>query len=375
MSFDINWENLTVDNTINAAIQDFLDEQFKKLSLPSYISNLSVTDFQLGEIPPEITIRHIGDPFDEFYEDTASNPEAEQPKPEPPAEDEDESDEDESDSNGEEAEDEGPALSTISEGIHLLNFNRTGSPVPDAAPLSPRPMNRSRDSFQSILHPFGVNIGPTGSETPTNLLNQNYFSSRRLPKISSKQRQPLYDENDIQLIVEFNYKGNLHMNILVNLLVNYPSPNFISLPIKLHITDIEIHSIATVAYLKKSVFLSFLCDVNDETIPEFNNNSQSTGENFIEYYANNNNRERIDIIKRIKIESEIGEIESNILRNVGKVEKFLVEQLRNILREEIAWPSWICLDMNEEEEEEEQEEVHLESSSFTHVDNSVSSHT
>ena len=54
--------------------------------------------------------------------------------------------------------------------------------------------------------------------------------------------------------MEINYKGDMHINLLVNLLVNYPSPNFISLPIKLHITDIVIHSIATIAYLKKSVF-------------------------------------------------------------------------------------------------------------------------
>lgn len=364
MSFDIKWENLTIDNAINQSIQDFLDEQLKKLSLPSYISNLSVTDFQLGDIPPEITIRHIGDPFDEFYEDASNTPETEQSKPEPPVQEENDDESEDEDTD----DDEGPGLSTISEGIHLLNFNRTGSPIPDATPLSPRPMNRSRDSYQSILHPFGVNIGPTtGSEAPTDLLNQNYFSSRRLPKISSKQKLPQYSENDIQLIVEFNYKGDLHMNILVNLLVNYPSPNFISLPIKLHITDIEIHSIATIAYLKKSVFVSFLCDVNDEAIPEFNN-PHSTGDNFLDYYTKNS-RERIDIIKRIKIESEIGEVESNILRNVGKVEKFLIEQLRNILRDELAWPSWICLDMNEDDDDEEgEEEPRLENSSFTHVD-------
>ena len=68
------------------------------------------------------------------------------------------------------------------------------------------------------------------------------------------------------------------------------------------------------------------------------------------------NKERIDIVKKIKIESEIGEVENNILRNVGKVEKFLVEQLRNILRDEIAWPSWICIDMNDDDDEEEEEE-------------------
>lgn len=122
-----------------------------------------------------------------------------------------------------------------------------------------------------------------------------------------------------------------------------------------------IHSIATIAYLKKSVFLSFLCDV-DDTFPDFDSNVQTptstTGGNFVDYYFNDAtiNKERIDIVKKIKIESEIGEVENNILRNVGKVEKFLVEQLRNILRDEIAWPSWICIDMNDDDDEEEEEE-------------------
>lgn len=397
MSFDINWNQLTIDDTINQSIKEFLDQQFKNISLPSFISNLAVTDFNLGEIPPEVTIRHIGDPFEEFYEDEnnlgAMNEANNDSKDEhlknhgdginkdsgynsQNLDDEDEDDEDDDeDDEDEEEEDEDDYddhdLGTINEGISLLNFNEN-STTPSAnsfaglaAPPLPPPLNPSRDSFHSILHPYGVNsiIGATGagSETPTNILNQNYLSSRVLPKISVKQKQPHHDDNDIQLIVEINYKGDMHINLLVNLLVNYPSPNFISLPIKLHITDIVIHSIATIAYLKKSVFLSFLCDV-DDTFPDFDSNVQTptstTGGNFVDYYSNDAtiNKERIDIVKKIKIESEIGEVENNILRNVGKVEKFLVEQLRNILRDEIAWPSWICIDMNDDDEDEEDEE-------------------
>ncbi|EMG47322.1 Mitochondrial distribution and morphology protein 12, partial [Candida maltosa Xu316] len=399
MSLDINWEKLTEDDsTINESIKEFLDQQFQKISLPSFISNLTVTDFNLGKTPPDIIIRHIGDPFDEFYEDEYDN--QEHPKEEDltkqetrgdeddqngeasdsnddsdddddtyddDEDDDDDDDEEEEDDDDDDEEEEGEVengLGSISEGVHLLNFNRPMSPVP----LKPPPMNRSRDSYQSILHPYGVSgiIGAntTGTDTPTNLLNQNYLQSRVLPKITTKQKQPRHEENDLQLFVELNYKGDLYINLEVNLLVNYPSPNFISLPIKLHVTDIEIHSLATIAYLKKSVFLSILCDVNDK-LPEF---TATNGGDFVEYYMNDaiNNRESIDIIKKIKIESEIGEGENSVLRNVGKVEKFLIEQLRKILRDELAWPSWICLDMNDDDEkdendEEEDEEEEVES--------------
>ncbi|KAK6458435.1 mitochondrial distribution and morphology protein 12 [Scheffersomyces xylosifermentans] len=384
MSFDINWDQLVADNAINESIKDFLDHQFQNISLPSYISNLSVTNFSLGEIPPEITIRHIGDPFDEFYEDEAENStgSAERTVPTPndahyiSSEEEDDDDDHEND------------LSTISENSHMNTFDRNvnsfmheSSPPRRASPTPPLPpIIRSRtasDSFSLImgntnlnyLYNYSMNnigLGHTtsGTETPTNILNQNALRNAKINQRIQSMQKSSRGENDIQLIAEILYKGDLHLDIVVNLLVNYPSPNFISLPIKLHITDLVVHSIATIAYLKKSVFFSFLCDINESTPDYFTTNSStvnatdtplthSSGGNFVDYVTDPNNRERIDIIKKIKIESEIGEAENNVLRNVGKVEKFLIEQLRTIIREELAWPGWICIDMNDHPEEEE----------------------
>lgn len=77
MSFDINWSELVSDESLNESIKEFLDNQFQSISLPSFIDNLSVSDFSLGNSPPEITIRHIGDPFDDFYEDEGDDDEKE----------------------------------------------------------------------------------------------------------------------------------------------------------------------------------------------------------------------------------------------------------------------------------------------------------
>lgn len=409
MSFDINWSDLVSDESLNESIKEFLDNQFQNISLPSFIDNLSVSDFSLGNSPPEITIRHIGDPFDDFYEAEGEDDEKEKKNvymQQGVSRDSNSSDEDDDDEyDGDRSND----LSIITEDPNIHTFtseagrSRLASPPP--APLTD--LRRSRaalDPFSLIMgnnnlnymHNYNMNyVGlgnlnatgtHTGTDTPTNILNQNpyatlksnpssYYKNKDSSKFSgsdthkngfrltSKEPCSTRGENDIQLIAEVKYNGDLHLELTVNLLVNYPSPNFISLPIKLHVTDLVIHSIITIAYLKNSVFFSFLCDVNDinsdyftsstqNSTPENMNGTTNTGGNFVDYISGPINRERIDIIKKVKIESEIGEAEQNALRNVGKVERFLVEQLRNIIRDEFAWPSWVCFDLNDDEDDE-----------------------
>jgi len=376
MSFEINWDKLTEDNEINDAIKEFLDSQFKSIELPSYIADLSVTAFSLGDTPPEVIIRHIGDPLESFYEEDGQFTPAK-----PPVNTYHSSDDEDDDSVDITGPHDDGGLSMIAEVSHI-NAASVANPQPFVKPLSPRPsgpssLNRSRTSSDSVLMLIGspglnylqnynmnnmvgfvkqegdscsrnnsyANLN--GRDTPLDILKSTDYKLK-----ISKQQATNRSENDIQFIVEINYFGNLQLDVTVNLLVNYPSPNFISLPIKLRITDLVIHSIAAIAYLKNGVYFSFLCDVDDTNSEFFTGNgegSSSTGGNFVDYINGPNMRERIDIIKKIKIESEIGEVENNILRNVGKVERFLTEQLRKILRDEIAWPSWVCFDLNDEE--------------------------
>ncbi|KAI5955984.1 hypothetical protein KGF57_003470 [Candida theae] len=386
MSFDINWDNLKNDPGISNSIKEFLHDQLQNITLPSYISNLQVVEFSLGDIPPEVIIRHIGDPFPDFYASEDDDPKGDtessflgnehekndEDDDDDEEEEEDDDDDDEDDDDDDDDDEEGneypnDKLSTISEGISFLDTSEEhpsklhhSKESHGSIPARP-PILASKESFQSVLHPYGVSgilgsvnatASGTGTETPTHILNPNNLSSKVVPKILSKSdaKTSKTSVNDIQFIVEINYKGDMHIDLLVTLLVNYPSPKFISLPIKLHVTDLVVHSIATIAHLNNSIFISFLCDVNDDfdvTGPA--SNASTPGGNIVDYYFHDpHSKERIDVIKKIRIESEIGEVENNVLRNVGKVEKFLMEQIRGILREEIAWPSWICIDMDED---------------------------
>lgn len=385
MSFELNWDALVADPSINEGIRTFLDQQFQSVSLPSFIDNLKVTDFNLGTIAPDITIRHIGDPFKEFYDEDLKDIDERlntllmdylhKRQSTGYSSEEDDDDTDNASTN----------ISSISEDAvrkpFVMEFPKIGGKTGTQLQKE-QDESRNRGSLDSLslmlgnnqlnfLHNHNINnlgLGnlnsPTSrSETPTHFLNHKGLarnSSGSSEFIKSKKTATERGENDIQMIVEFNYQGDLEINLMVNLMVNYPSPNFISLPIKLRITDLVIHSIAVIAYLKDSIYISFLCDVNDASSDYFAENPSggtgtsgfSSGGNFVDYMTNAQ-EERIDIIKKVKIESEIGGVEQNVLRNVGKVEKFLVDRLRALLRDEIAWPSWICLDLSDPDSDEE----------------------
>lgn len=378
MSFDINWSQLVDDPSINSSIKDFLALQLLAVSLPSYIDNLTVTDFLLGDEAPEVIIRDIGDTFDAFYEDEegprtsgAQTATAASAMDSLDSSDNDDYDESRSSLAGE---------VTLSEAADSRPFGRS---MPFSQPIQPM-SNRLRRAHTALaasplptnahlnaLHAHNINhlglgplhinsITPSGRDTPTHILHlmRTGPGGTQLPPTPATAalgtnsaggpgnhlHQPKRGKDDVQIIAEVKYKGNLHIEVTVDLFLNYPSERFVTLPIKLHITGFEIHSLVCIAYLQQCVYFSFLCDVSDVTNSYFSNDS---GGNFVDYMSGQSNKERIDIIKKVKIESEIGEVESNVLRNVGKVEKFLVEKVRSIIREETAWPSWLCFDMSE----------------------------
>lgn len=211
MSIQFDWAKLVEDaGYMETRIRDFLHDQFQNIPLPPFIQSLAVTSLHLGHSPPELTLRTLSDPFEEFYE---------------------------------------------------------GPPE-----LIPR-------------------------------------------------------ELDFQTLVEVKYTGDLQMALSAVLLVNYPSPSFISLPLSIRITGVDIHVLTVIACLDKLVRFSVLCDVdeNDEMATE---------------------GAEVNVLKNMRIESEIGDNSNHgaVLRNVGKVEKFILEQLRRVLREELVWPGWITLE-------------------------------
>ncbi|CCE63725.1 hypothetical protein TPHA_0F02440 [Tetrapisispora phaffii CBS 4417] len=154
--------------------------------------------------------------------------------------------------------------------------------------------------------------------------------------------------NDVQILTEVEYKGDLSFTLSAELVLNYPSAEFMTLPVKITVGNLGFHSLCILAYLSKQAFFSFLCDINDSHLVEESMVNEPNGFNI----SANRRLERIFIIRSLSIETEAGEQnqkEGSILKNIGKLELFLSDKLKEYLTRELAWPSWINLDFNDEE--------------------------
>lgn len=253
MSVEFNWERILENsNEIEQGICDFLHAQFQALNLPPFISSLSVSSFKLGNVPPEVVIKHFSDPFPEFYE--------------------------------------------ADKEIDELECDES---------------KNSDDSSSTAPAAFGRHSTPD-------------FDYRKYTE--SSEANPLASPFDVQSFIEFKYSGDMQLSVMATLLVNYPAPSFISLPFSIKVTNVEIDSLIVAAVIENRVHVSILCDLDDEEAIQ---------------------SEPASVIKSMKIDSEIGDNSNDgaVLRNVSKVEKFVLEQLRNVIRDELVWPGWITLEL------------------------------
>ncbi|KAG0325286.1 Mitochondrial distribution and morphology protein 12 [Podila horticola] len=111
------------------------------------------------------------------------------------------------------------------------------------------------------------------------------------PPVPSKRH-----ENDIQLLLSVQYQGQMGFTVETELLLNYPTFAFLALPVKLVITGFSFKE------------------------PEDPNES---------------------ILSNVRIESQVGDEQKQaVLKNVGKIERFVLEQMRKFITEDFVYPSY-----------------------------------
>jgi distribution and morphology protein 12 len=140
--------------------------------------------------------------------------------------------------------------------------------------------------------------------------------SRPTTAQSTVPEPPQTSDTDIQIIARIHYEGNPRAQIQAELDFNYPSSSFISLPIRLTLTGVSFSGLALIASIRNRVHFCLLED-EDEDDDKWEH-----------------------MLREIHLESEIGERGKGVLKNVGKVERFLLEQGRRIISEEFVFPSF-----------------------------------
>ena len=167
-------------------------------------------------------------------------------------------------------------------------------------------------------------------------------------KVSDGDPRPHLDldtaqPSDLQVVARMKYAGGVRMTLTAEILLDYPMPSFVGIPLELSITGVTFDGVAILASIKKRAHFCFLSPEDAEALvgAEGGNHEQPSGSASTAPGASTEKRLG-GLLQEIRVESEIGRKENGkqVLKNVGKVEKFVLEQVRRIFEEEFVFPSF-----------------------------------
>jgi distribution and morphology protein 12 len=377
-------------------IRDFIHDRFQTVTLPRFIKKVSVHSFDFGSIPPEIEIKDICDPLPDFYEendrdhDNADEEIGEdlgwQPTNTDPVS-RDKGKVSNTTASGLLVDTKLPGLRPvmqnpgdlaspflgvgtpgISGGTSNLNYfhshlatglSGTQTPLaavagahlprgwPDYSALSRNPQRQYRRSTSgsSVSRPSTAesaedpNLRENDSvstlaasstthrpRTQDELLDDGVFEDSTPPRKFREARV-----EDLQTVFRVRYSGDVKLSLTAEILLDYPMPSFVGIPLNLNITGFSFDGVAVLAYIRKRVHFCFLSP-EDALTAIGADGEQNSGSGL----------KMGGLLQEIKVESEIGQRENGrqSLKNVGKVEKFVLEQVRRTFEDEFVYPSF-----------------------------------
>ncbi len=214
-------------------------------------------------------------------------------------------------------------------------------PHPPAAesglPPAVSPHLHSSTQIPHLLNHNNEAIGPAESSAGSTLQQQQ-----------QQQQQP----SDLQVITHVRYAGDIRLTLTAQILLDYPMPSFVGIPLKLSITGLTFDGVAVLASIKKNLHFCFLAPEDaemlvgrsDEPLPSTANENENEGEGKGERLRETRKGKEKSggLLEEIRVESEIGRKENGkqVLKNVGKVERFVLEQIRRIFEDEFVFPSF-----------------------------------
>ncbi|KAF9269035.1 hypothetical protein L218DRAFT_852213 [Marasmius fiardii PR-910] len=270
MSIDLEWSKL--DASLSTKLVDILNKQLSATTKPSFIGPVEVTGLEFGTAAPDVELVDLRDIYRDFLED-------------------------------EEDVDEDSDPVKVTEGAD----EDDGFEWPH-----PQPQNSASDSDTDSL------------------------SSPSPPPPPPSQSQPALQEDsgrpNLQLHFRVNWQSDLRITLTTSLLINYPSPMFMSLPIKLSVTGLVFDGEIAVAYEgeRNRVHLCIL-DELDPYGPAGDRPKRETPPE--------------PLLPSIFIESEIGQADKHVLKNVTRVERFIQDVIRKTVEEELVFPNFHTLVM------------------------------
>jgi distribution and morphology protein 12 len=221
-----------------------------------------------------------------------------------------------------------PDYSTMSGSRERQGHRRSASggsvSPPSSANSAPHSGLRERGGISALAASSAVN-GPPSQDGS----REDGASEEPAPALRRFREQGV---EDLQTVFRVRYSGDVKLSLTVEILLDYPMPSFVGIPVKLNITGFSFDGVAVLAYIRKRVHFCFLSpdDALTAISPEGTDGGSHGG------------LKMGGLLQEIKVESEIGQRENGkqSLKNVGKVEKFVLEQVRRIFEDEFVYPSF-----------------------------------
>ncbi|KAI0362551.1 hypothetical protein OH77DRAFT_1416824 [Trametes cingulata] len=376
MSIDLEWNKL--DSSLAANLVDLINRQLASTTRPSFIGPIEVTSFDFGSNAPDVELVDMRDIYRDFLED----------------EDEDE-DEDGgpvtakvaaelSDDDFEWVSRKAVRGKGIEDGpaYHLLPPHMRYGMGPGMDMLHSTPFLRSPRDIWSPAITSLADLRPSYPSPSLYLSAMSAMSAAPTSSIAAR-REPLRLEDDqsqeeavsesppsppeepvpkppqhpnLQLHLHITWQSNLRITLTTSLLINYPSPMFMSLPIKLSVTGLLFNGEVVVAYEgeRKRVHLCIVDELDPygplggerpkRDTPSSSGTPTEGDEEALGSGAGMRSGKPLPIGQRllptIDIESEIGQADKHVLKNVTRVERFIQDVVRKTVEEELVFPNF-----------------------------------
>jgi distribution and morphology protein 12 len=344
MSIDLSWAKL--DSTLSDILVEALNKQLSTTEKPSFIGPIEVISLEFGTACPDIELVDLRDIYRDFLEDE----DAEQTGDSKDALAGAVAGEDDFEWVSRRAARREEGLAYFQQPGYMFASTPTlHSPVMDTPSLVDyRPLYASWSSpgAPPFRQPVLSNITVPQPSSP-------------LPEASASDPPPPppppNNYPNLQVHLHINWNSDLRITLTTSLLINYPSPMFMSLPIKLSITGLVFCGEVAVAYQgeRSRVHICILDDL-DPYGPATKRDTQTHTQSPSPTSTPPGDEPRPHtskplpighrLLPSIFIESEIGNItgdsDKHVLKNVNRVERFIQDVIRKAVEEELVFPNF-----------------------------------
>ncbi|PCH37924.1 hypothetical protein WOLCODRAFT_114470 [Wolfiporia cocos MD-104 SS10] len=336
MSIDLEWDKL--DASLASSLVDVLNRQLSSTTRPSFIGPIEVTSLEFGTTSPDIELVDLRDIYRDFLEDDEETGDAEKD----PVKESQWADEDEDYEWIPRKAVRGKGLAEDLPAYHLMSPHmRYGRATAMDMFASTPALRSSRDMWNPAMASLDADLARTPS-----------------PRPEQEQQKPPGHPN-LQLHLHITWNSNLRLTLTTSLLINYPSPMFMSLPIKLSVTGLLFNGEVVVAYEgeRRRVHLCVLDDLDPycplagdrpkRDTPPSGTPPEADEDTPVSATGPTRSGKPLPIGQRllpsIYIESEIGQADKHVLKNVTRVERFIQDVIRKTVEEELVFPNFHTL--------------------------------